>query len=321
MGARKKKAPAEAGQEATVQTTQQQGNGLTQNQSALVTLMAGVYANGMPFSAAQTAMQGKGDPNLELGALMQRGLVFQNGQGFFQLSRDATGNYAYVSGQPPVLPAGVPQPAPQQPPPVQQQAAPTPAPQAPTPTVQTAPQQPAAQPAPQAAQDGEGADDADDDDLPWWTTSEFQQAVITRADEIIRLLTTLNKALGGAGTTALLSAPTSAPEAAPPPPAPVAPPMQQYGQMPAGYPAAGTVSPPMQYGQPPAAVAPPNGQQPWQQPQFQNQQPFPPPGQPPPPPRVPTGSAASLPRTGPTRRITPPPAAAWSATSRRPSAT
>lgn len=277
-----KKKPAGTPKESEVSN-----NGLTQGQQVLCSLMTGVYAQqGMPLAAAQKALEGKGNADVELQGLMQRGAVFQTGTGTFALARDQAGNFLYLTGG---------APAQQQAAPVQQAAAP----QQPTTPVHSAP---IAQPQPMnntiaTASDGDdgSGEGTNDDDLPWWTNAQFQQAMLERFDAMIGLLDQILKATKGDASFSAGRPPPDVMVSGPTPVAPVptwpqgAPPAQQPPMQQQGYPQQGP--PPMQQpyqGGPPPQSYPqpqqPQNGQPWQQPPFQNAQaPYPAPGQQPAP--------------------------------------
>lgn len=239
-----------------------QQQGFTQNQQTLITLMSGVYAqNGLPLAGAQQALQGRGDAGQELLTLVQAGFAFQNGNGLYQLTRDQQGNFVYATGVP-----------------AQPQQAPTPAPtpMANPPSMQQAPQQPqmaAPQPAAtpqQATPNNAPATGVEDDDLPWMAEGRYQEAILERLDTLIEIGRGLQKALGVMVVGG---------EAAPPPPAQATNPQQpqQTQQNVPQWPPQG------QPAQPPAPTWPqqqaPQGQQQWQQPQFQQPGPYPVPQQ------------------------------------------
>lgn len=221
-------------------TTQPAQTGLTSPQSSLCSLLAGPKG-AISLAEAQVALGPTGaDASAVLHELVNRGFLFQNGQGLFALTRDASGNFAVYSGQPPVA--------------------------------HTLPPQTAATAQAQTALAAAAAEVDDQDDLPW-TSGDLGVAICDKLDAILEHLAILT-----AGRTAPITQQPAVAAAVQypslPPPQQQQAPQQGYPAMPPQQPM--QQMPPQQQwapqGQAPGfqQQAPP--QQPWNQPQFQQGQ-------------------------------------------------
>lgn len=247
------------------------GNGLSEAQSALCSVMQAARPEGITVGEAQASLASMGGTaTVELTTLVDRNFIIQTGQGMFRLTKDAEGNPCFLSGNPPT---------------------------------ETTPDAPQPQSKRQAAQESLPWMPDLPAQLEAIATGDANMSVELHAklDTIIDLLTQLAEAADSPRSLHTPAPPAQ--QAAPTAPTPVygeAPPLPPgYQQMQANEPTPPPYTPPQQYQQPQAPQYPPQSpypvqqapqQPPWQQPQYQQPQaPQPPQYQPPQQQQVPNG--------------------------------